>query len=63
MEADDVTCVAMAEALIDMQNGNMCCLMGRDVIEYDYVSVGKDEFIPIGMKPMASATQLVNDMV
>jgi hypothetical protein len=35
MEADDVTCVAMAESLIDMQNGNMCCLMGRDVIEYD----------------------------
>jgi hypothetical protein len=63
VEADDVACVAMAKAPMDVHNGNISCLIGRDLTEYDYVSLGKDGFIPISVKLMASATWLVDDMV
>jgi hypothetical protein len=48
---------------MDVHNGNISCLIGRDLTEYDYVSLGKDGFIPISVKLMASATWLVDDMV
>jgi hypothetical protein len=63
VEADDVACVAMAKAPMDVHNGNISYLIGRDLTEYDYVSLGKDGFIPISVKLMASATWLVDDMV
>jgi hypothetical protein len=63
MEADDVTCVAMIDVPMDMQNGNMGCLTGHDLTDYDYVSVGKDGFIPMSVKQTASAIRLVNNMV
>jgi hypothetical protein len=63
MEADDVTCVAMIDVPMDMQNGNMGCLTGHDLTNYDYVSVGKDGFIPMSVKQTASAIRLVNNMV
>jgi hypothetical protein len=61
--ADDEACIAFADAQIDMQGGQMRCLSGRDLMEYDYVSVGKDGFVPISMKPMTSATRLADDIV
>jgi hypothetical protein len=61
--ADDEACIAFTDAHIDMQGGQMRCLSGRDLMEYDYVSVGKDGFVPISMKPMTSATRLADDIV
>jgi hypothetical protein len=41
----------------------MTCLTKHDLSEYDYVSMGKDGFIPISMQPMTSVTRLVSDIV
>jgi hypothetical protein len=38
-------------------------LTGCDLKEYDYVSVGKDGFVPISVKPMTSGTQLTNNIL
>jgi hypothetical protein len=63
VEADDSKCVAMTESQVDMQGGQMTCLTRHDLSEYDYVSMGKDGFIPISMQPMTSVTRLVSDIV
>jgi hypothetical protein len=41
----------------------MECLTGRDLTDYDYVSIGKDGFVPVSVKPTMSGTQLNNDVV
>jgi hypothetical protein len=41
----------------------MGCLTGRDLSDYDYMSVGKDGFVLISVKPMTSSTRLMNDMI
>jgi hypothetical protein len=63
IEAEDMACVATTDTQVDVQGGRMSCLMGRDLTEYNYVSVGKDGFIPISVKPMTNATRLVDDVV
>jgi hypothetical protein len=56
-------CVVMAESQVDVQGGRMSCLTGCNLTEYDYMSVGKDRFIPISVRLMMSATQLTNNIV
>jgi hypothetical protein len=34
----------------------------RDLTGYNYVSVGKDGFVPISVKPAISATRLAHDL-
>jgi hypothetical protein len=63
MEAEDAACVATMDSQVDVQGGQMECLTGRDLTDYDYVSVGKYGFVPISVKPMMSGTQLNNDVV
>jgi hypothetical protein len=41
----------------------MKCLTGRDLMSYDYVSAGKDGFVPISVKPVIGATWLAHDLV
>jgi hypothetical protein len=48
--------IAVAESQVDVQDGQMRCSTGRDLVEYDYVSVGKEGFITISVKPMISMT-------
>jgi hypothetical protein len=50
--ADDSACVASAESQGDLQDGEMKCLMGRDLSDYDFISVGEDGFIPVSVKPI-----------
>jgi hypothetical protein len=52
IRADDSACVALVESPSDFQDKEVKCLMGRDLSEFDYVSVGQDGFVPISMKPM-----------
>jgi hypothetical protein len=63
VEADNMVCVAIAESQVDIQDLQMRCLTGRNLAEYDYVSVGKEGFVPISMKPMVSTTWLSSDVV
>jgi hypothetical protein len=43
---------------VDVQDGRMGCLMGRDLTDYNYVSVCKGGFVPISVKLMTRATRL-----
>jgi hypothetical protein len=63
VEEDEATCVAMAEARVDVQEGHMGCLTERDLTNYDYVSVSKNGFIPISVRPMTSVTRLVGNVL
>jgi hypothetical protein len=63
VDADEAACVAMAETQVDVLDGSVGCLTRWDLTDYDYVSVSKDGFIPISVKPMASLTQLTNNVL
>jgi hypothetical protein len=41
----------------------MKCLTDRDLLGYDYISVGKDGFVLISVKLMIGATRLAHDLV
>jgi hypothetical protein len=46
-----------------VQDGCMECLTGRDLTDYDYVSVSKDGFVPISVKSTTSSTKLTNNVL
>ncbi|XP_037489050.1 uncharacterized protein LOC119367715 [Triticum dicoccoides] len=60
VEADNSACIALAEAPVDWQHCEMSCLTGRDLSDYDYISIGRDGFVPVHAQP-ASVARL-NDL-
>jgi hypothetical protein len=46
VQADEDVCIARTVSQVDIQGGKMKCLTGRDLSGYDYISVGKDGFVP-----------------
>jgi hypothetical protein len=60
VEANEGSCIAMTESLVEVQGNLMRCLTRRDLFEYDYVSISRDGFVPISVKLMSSMTQLNN---
>jgi hypothetical protein len=62
VQADKVVCVAMAESQVNIMGEKMECLSGKDLMGYDYISVGMHGFIPISVKPAIGATQLAHDL-
>jgi hypothetical protein len=62
VKADEDVCIAMTESQVDIQGGKMKCLNGRDLSGYDYVSIGKDGFVPISVKPAIGVTRLAHDL-
>jgi hypothetical protein len=63
VQADEDVCLAMTEYQVDIQGGKVKCLTDRDLLGYDYISVGKDGFVPISVKPAIGVTQLAHDLV
>jgi hypothetical protein len=63
VQADEDVCIAMTESQVDIQGEKMKCLTGRDLTGYDYISVGKDGFVLISVKPVIGATRLAHDLV
>jgi hypothetical protein len=49
---DDLACVALAESPSNFHDKEVKCLIGRDLSEFDYVSVGHNGFVPISIKLM-----------
>ena len=47
IEANNSACIVLTDAPIDWQHGEMQCLTGRDLSDYDYVAIGRDGFVPI----------------
>jgi hypothetical protein len=56
-------CIAMTKSQVDIQGGEMKCLTSRDLMGYDYVSIDKDRFVPIIVKPAIGSTWLTHDLV
>jgi hypothetical protein len=52
----------MAESQVNTLGGKMECLSSKDLMGYDYISVSKDGFVPIGVKPVISAIRLAHDL-
>ena len=51
IEGDNSSCIAMTDAPVDWQHGEMRCLTGRDLSDYNYISIGGDGFVPINAQP------------
>jgi hypothetical protein len=62
VQADEEVYVAMAESQVDILGGKMECLSGKDLMGYDYISIGKDRFVLISVKPAIGATWLAHDL-
>jgi hypothetical protein len=56
---DDSACIAMAETQGDLQDGEIRCLSGRDLSDFDLVSMGSRGFVLVNVKPVA-INQLIN---
>jgi hypothetical protein len=63
VQADEDVCITVTESQVDIQGGKMKCLTGRDLMGYNYISVGKDGFVPISVKPVIGATWQAHDLV
>ena len=51
IHADTSAYVALADASADWRYGNAECLSGLDFSDYDFLSVSKDGFVPVVVKP------------
>jgi hypothetical protein len=47
--------IALADAMTDLQHGGGKCLSGRDLTCYDFLSVSKESFVPMFVKPGSEA--------
>jgi hypothetical protein len=62
VHADVEVCVAMAKSHVDILGGKMLCLSSKDMTGYDHISISKDGFVPISVKPAIDATWLAHDL-
>jgi hypothetical protein len=62
VEADEEVCVSVVKSQVDILGEKMECLSSKDLTGYNYISVNKDGFILISVKPAISATQLAHDL-
>jgi hypothetical protein len=62
VQANEEVCVAVAESQVDILGEKMECLSGKDLIGYDYTSVGKDGFVLISVMPEIGVTRLAYDL-
>jgi hypothetical protein len=56
VQADEEVCIAVAKSQVDILGGKMECLSDKDLMGYDYISVNKDGFVPINVKPAIGVT-------
>jgi hypothetical protein len=63
VQANKDMCITVTESQVGIQGEKMKCLTGRDLMGYDYVSVGKDGFVLISVMPAIGVAQLAHDLV
>jgi hypothetical protein len=56
VQPDEDVYITVTESQVNIQGRKMKCLTGRDLTGYDYVSINKDGFVPISVKPIINAT-------
>jgi hypothetical protein len=62
VQADEEVCIAGAESQVNILGGKMECLSGKDLMGYDYISIGKDGFVLISVKSAIGAIRLAHDL-
>jgi hypothetical protein len=62
VQFNEEVCVAMVKSQVDILGGKMECLSGKYLIGYNYISVGKDGFVLVSVKPVIGATRLAHDL-
>jgi hypothetical protein len=62
VQANKEVCIAMAESQVDILGGKMECVSSKDLMRYDYISIGKDGFVLISVKPVIGATRLAHNL-
>jgi hypothetical protein len=45
VQVDEEVCIAIDESQVDILGGKMECLSGKDLMGYNYISVGKNGFV------------------
>jgi hypothetical protein len=55
VHADMSAYIALAYATADWQHGGAQCLSGRDLTGYNFLSVSKEGFVPVSVKPTSEA--------
>jgi hypothetical protein len=59
VHADTSAYITLDDTSADWQHGSAQCLSGKDLIGYNFLSVFKEGFVPVSIKP-ASEAQLSN---
>jgi hypothetical protein len=59
VHTDALAYIALVDATADWQHGSARCLSGRYLTDYDFLSISKEEFVPVSVMP-ASEAQLDN---
>jgi hypothetical protein len=62
VQADGELCFAVPNSQVDILSGKMEHLSSKDLMGCDYISVGKDGFVPISVKPKIGATRVAHDL-
>jgi hypothetical protein len=62
VQADEEVCVVVAESQVNILGGKMECLFGKELMGYNYISIGKEGFVPISVKMVIGATWLAHDL-
>jgi hypothetical protein len=55
VHADALAYIALVDTTTDWQHGGARCPSGRDLIGYDFLSVSKEGFVPVSVKPASKA--------
>jgi hypothetical protein len=55
VHTDALAYIALADATADWQHGSTQCLSGKDLIGYDMLSISKEAFVPMSVKPASKA--------
>jgi hypothetical protein len=55
VHADVSTYIALADTRADWQHGGAQCLSGRDLTSYNFLSISKEGFVPVSVKPASEA--------
>jgi hypothetical protein len=55
VHVDASTYITLADATTDWQHGSAQCLLGKDFIGYDFLSIMKDGFVPMSVQPASEA--------
>jgi hypothetical protein len=62
VQTNEEVCIDMAESQVNILGRKMEFLSRKDLTVYNYISIGKDGFVLISVKPAIRATWLAHNL-